>query len=276
MAQAQDDVPSGAGDSRGHLSDARLPPPLGGWLVMADPEGPIDLRRLFPDVDVRVAPTSEALADALSLSEPGLVVLMAPPAEPGDLQRVAAWLSANPGARAVLISPHQAVAIRLHALELGFEDAVDLSWDPMEVVGRLSIAGRRRPSGSLGSDSRIALADGVELDRRARAVRRDGRLMPLRPRELALLEYLALHPGQAFTRDELLRHVWHDAAGKERMVDVYVFWLRAKIEQDAANPVHLLTVRGSGYLFDPPKYAGPHARGSDDAASNVNKGPLRR
>ena len=84
---------------------------------MADPEGPIDLRRLFPDVDVRVEPTSEAMADALKLSEPSLVVLMAPPAEPGDLQRVAGWLSANPGARAVLISPHQAVAIRLHALE---------------------------------------------------------------------------------------------------------------------------------------------------------------
>jgi DNA-binding response OmpR family regulator len=35
-------------------------------------------------------------------------------------------------------------------------------------------------------------------------------------------------------------------------VDVYVFWLRSKIERDPANPVHLLTVRGSGYLFDPP------------------------
>ena len=40
------------------------------------------------------------------------------------------------------------------------------------------------------------------------------------------------------------------------MVDVYVFWLRAKIERDAANPVHLVTVRGSGYLFDPPRPAG--------------------
>jgi DNA-binding response OmpR family regulator len=243
---------------------------------MADPEGPIDLRRLFPEVDVRVEPTSEAMADALKLSEPSLVVLMAPPAEPGDLQRVAGWLSANPGARAVLISPHQAVAIRLHALELGFEDAVDLSWDPMEVVGRLSIAGRRRASGGRGSDGRIALGDGVELDRRARAVRRDGRLMPLRPKELALLEYLALHPGQAFSRDELLRHVWHDAAGNGRMVDVYVFWLRAKIEQDAANPVHLLTVRGSGYLFDPPKCAAPYEGASDGDASNVNKGPTPR
>jgi DNA-binding response OmpR family regulator len=276
MTQARDDVPSGAGYSRGHLPVGRLPAPLGGWLVMADPEGPIDLRRLFPDVDVRVEPTSEALADALSLSEPRLVVLMAPPAEPGDLQRVAGWLSANPGARAVLISPHQAVAIRLHALELGFEDAVDLSWDPMEVVGRLSIAGRSRRSGGHGTDGRIELGEGVELDRNARAVRRDGRLLSLRPKELALLEYLALHPGRAFSRDELLRHVWHDTAGNERMVDVYVFWLRAKIERNAANPVHLLTVRGSGYLFDPPKSAVPCAGGSGAVASNVNNRPTPR
>jgi DNA-binding winged helix-turn-helix (wHTH) protein len=79
--------------------------------------------------------------------------------------------------------------------------------------------------------------------------------MSLRPKELALLEFLAMHPGRAFSREELLRHVWHDAAGNERMVDVYVFWLRAKIERDAANPVHLVTVRGSGYLFDPPTAA---------------------
>jgi two-component system OmpR family response regulator len=90
--------------------------------------------------------------------------------------------------------------------------------------------------------------------------------MSLRPKELALLEYLAMHPGRAFSRDELLRHVWHESAGNERMVDVYVFWLRSKIEKDASNPVHLVTVRGSGYLFDPPR----------PAAASVNKSPTPR
>jgi DNA-binding response OmpR family regulator len=122
----------------------------------------------------------------------------------------------------------------------------------MEVVGRLSIAGRRGPTGWHALDDRILVGEGVELDRRARAIRRDGRLMSLRPKELALLEFLAMHPGRAFNREELLRHVWGDALANERTVDVYVFWLRAKIERDAANPIHLVTVRGSGYLFDPP------------------------
>ena len=255
MTQARDDVPyvANAGESRPVLPVAGPQRPLEGWLALADPDGPIDLQRLFPDVDIRVEPTSAGFSEALSVSDPSLLVLMAPPAGPSDLQRVASWLTNNPGASAVMLSAHQYIALRLHALELGFDDAVDLSSDPMEVIGRLSIAGRRSPVNANLTGDRIAVGEGVELDRSARAVRRGGRLTPLRPKELALLEFLAMHPGRAFTREELLRHVWHDAAGNERMVDVYVFWLRSKIERDAANPIHLLTVRGSGYLFDPPR-----------------------
>jgi DNA-binding response OmpR family regulator len=253
MTQAHDDVSTGgAAESRAILAYSPPPQPFSGWLVLADPDGSIDLGRLFPEVDVRVEPTPTGFAEALSLSDPSLIVLIAPPAGLGDLQRAASWLETNPGSCAVLLSPHQAVAVRLHALELGFDDAVDLSSDPMEVVGRLSIAGRRGPIGWHAPDDRILVGEGVELDRRARAVRRDGRLMSLRPKELALLEFLAMHPGRAFNREELLRHVWGDALANERTVDVYVFWLRAKIERDAANPIHLVTVRGSGYLFDPP------------------------
>ena len=278
MTQAHDDLQSGAGaaDSQMRSALAPLPRPFDGWLVLADPDGSIDLKRLFPDVEVHVEPTSVGFAVALTQSEPSLVVLVAPPAEPGDIQRVADWLVTSSGSSAVLMSPHHAVALRLHALELGFEDAVDLSSDPMEVVGRLSIAGRRGPIGAQLIEDRILVGDGVELDRRARAIRRDGRLISLRPKELALLEFFAMHPGRAFSRDELLRHVWHDAAGNERMVDVYVFWLRARIEQDAANPVRLVTVRGSGYLFDPPPAAvgGPASRAQ--APSNVNDQPTSR
>jgi DNA-binding response OmpR family regulator len=255
MTQAQDDVRSGAGTGLrpGEIAFTASADPGTGWLALADPDGPIDLPRLFPEVDVRVESSSTTFSDALSASEPALVVLIAPPAGPADLQRVAGWLAGHRGSCAVLLSPHLAVAARLHALELGFDDAVDTSSDPMEVVGRLSIAGRRGPGSGHFSDDRIPVGDGVELDRRARAIRRDGRLFSLRPKELALLEFLAMHPGRAFTREELLKHVWHDRAGNERMVDVYVFWLRSKIERDHANPTHLVTVRGSGYLFDPPK-----------------------
>ena len=253
MTQAHRDVPSAEADVPNGILPAPLAEPTGGWLALADATGPIDLARLFPDVDVRVEPGSALFEDALARREPSLVVLIAPPAGPGDLQRVAGWLATHRRTSAVLLSPHQAVALRLHALELGFDDAVDLSSDPMEVVGRLSIAGRRTAVPGLLPGNRVSISPGVELDLRARAVRRDGHLLSLRPRELALLEFLVTHPGQAFSREELVRSVWHGMAGSDRMVDVYIFWLRTKIERDPANPVHLVTVRGAGYLFEPPE-----------------------
>ena len=270
--------PARAGEPRAGLPIASATP-FDGWLALADPDGPIDLKRLFPEVEIRVEPTSASFSDALSASEPSLLVLMAPPAGPGDLQRAASWLTNNPGASAVMLSAHQHIALRLHALELGFDDAVDLSSDPMEVIGRLSIAGRRGPIGGQSASDRILVGDGVELDRRARAIRRNGCLTSLRPKELALLEFLAMHPGRAFTREELLKNVWHDGAANERMVDVYVFWLRAKIEKDAANPVHLVTVRGSGYLFDPPRpdaAADHRSFPAPSAPPNVNEPPTPR
>ena len=285
MTQAHGDVPTGAEPGRQVVEVAfpALVEPVSGWLALADPNGPIDLPRLFPEVEIWVEASSGAFSDALAVVEPALVVLIAPPAGPGDLQRVASWLPGHRNSCAVLLSPHLAVAARLHALELGFYDAVDLSSDPMEVVGRLSIAGRRRPVAGHLADEAIPVGEGVELDRRARAIRRDGRLLSLRPKELALLEFMAMHPGRAFTREELLRHVWHDSVGNERMVDVYVFWLRSKIERDHANPTHLVTVRGSGYLFDPPKMPSAQRSGHDGTiagpvagGSNVNEPPTQR
>ncbi len=281
MTQAHEDVPPGAdavdgADPKIGMPPAALRESFRGWLVLANPDGPIDIERIFPEIEVRVELTSAGLAEALALSQPSLLVLMTPPAGPGDLQHVASWLGDNPESSAVLVSPHQAVALRLHALELGFDDAIDLSADPMEVIGRLSIAGRGGPVGGQPSDDRIAIDDGVELDRRARAIRRDGRLMSLRPKELALLEFLTMHPGRAFSREELMSRVWHEAAGNERTVDVYVFWLRSKIERDAANPVHLLTVRGSGYLFDPPRPAPPRSVTAAPDLANVNEWPTQR
>jgi DNA-binding response OmpR family regulator len=247
--------------------------PFSGWLALADPGGPMDIERLFPGLEVWVEPNSSAFSHALTFAQPIMVVLIAPPAGAGDLERVAMWLGAHRDTSAVLLSPHQAVGLRLHALELGFDDAVDLSADPMEVVGRLSIAGRRGSVNGNFPEDRIPVGEGVELDRRARAIRRDGRLASLRPRELALLEFLAMHPGRAFSREELIRHVWHGVGANERVVDVYVYWLRAKIEVDPANPTHLVTVRGSGYLFDPPENASSSAPAT---ASNVNELPTPR
>ena len=80
-------------------------------------------------------------------------------------------------------------------------------------------------------------------------------------REFDLLAFFVAHPGQAFTRAELMKRVWGWSFGDQSTVTVHVRRLRDKIEADPADPRLLGTVRGVGYCWDaePP----PHARGPD-------------
>ena len=75
----------------------------------------------------------------------------------------------------------------------------------------------------------------------------------VKPKAFELLAFLLRHPGQAFTRDQLLEQVWgYDYAGETRTVDVHVHWLRAQVEADPSRPRFLHTVRGVGYVFRRP------------------------
>jgi DNA-binding response OmpR family regulator len=96
------------------------------------------------------------------------------------------------------------------------------------------------------------VADDTVLDLDARALRRRGRLIHLRPLESRLLEELARSPGRPLSRDLLIERAWPTVppAGS-RTVDVHVRWLRQKLEPDPRRPVHLLTVRGLGYRLEP-------------------------
>ena len=99
----------------------------------------------------------------------------------------------------------------------------------------------------------IQLGDGLVLNLAAHELRREGDRVHLRPKEYGLLALLAVHPGRAYTRRQLLDRVWgaeHD--GDPRTVDVHVRWLRSKIEAEPARPVHLVTMRGVGYRLEPP------------------------
>jgi DNA-binding response OmpR family regulator len=89
------------------------------------------------------------------------------------------------------------------------------------------------------------------VDVGARRATRAGEPLQLKRREFDLLAYFLRHPGQALTRDRLLRHVWgYEDAGDTRTIDVHVRWLRSKIEVDPATPARLQSVRGIGYVFD--------------------------
>ena len=92
------------------------------------------------------------------------------------------------------------------------------------------------------------------VDLAGHRVLREGRPVALKPKAFELLAFLLRRPGQVFTRDQLLEHVWgYDYAGESRTVDVHVHWLRAEIEPDPSTPEYLHTVRGVGYVFRRPE-----------------------
>jgi DNA-binding response OmpR family regulator len=91
----------------------------------------------------------------------------------------------------------------------------------------------------------------LTLDLTRREVLLDNRALQLKPKEFDLLLFLARHRGQVLTRDLILERVWGwDFSGGSRTVDVHVRWLREKIEQNPAEPVRIVTVRGAGYRFE--------------------------
>jgi DNA-binding response OmpR family regulator len=91
---------------------------------------------------------------------------------------------------------------------------------------------------------------GLEIDPRARRVVVHGREVDLTAREFNLLRFLAQHPGQVFSRDQLMDRVWgFPYYADTTTVTVHVRRLRAKIESDASNPEWVQTVWGVGYRF---------------------------
>jgi two-component system response regulator MtrA len=133
-------------------------------------------------------------------------------------------------------------------LESGADDYVRKPFEMPELVARLRAALRRRGRDADPAAEHVIALGPLRVDLAGRTVERDGREVPLTRTEFDLLADLASRPGQVFTRDVLLDHVWgYDYLGDSRLVDVAIGRLRAKVEADPAEPVLILTVRGAGY-----------------------------
>ena len=145
----------------------------------------------------------------------------------------------------IVLTALDAVAERGEGLDTGADDYVTKPFSVAELVGRVKSLLRRR---ELDRGSAVRTVGGLRLDVARHAATIDGRPILLTRSEFRLVELLASDPGRAFTREELIRHLWEgDAGGDRRAIDVHVSNLRRKLEDDPRRPRRLVTQRGVGY-----------------------------
>ena len=132
---------------------------------------------------------------------------------------------------------------RIQGLEAGADDYIIKPFSVYELAARLS-AVLRRSSPQQG----LLRLGSAEVDLDAFEIRKGGKSTRLLQKEAELLRFFLRHPGQAFSRDEILRRVWgYEAVPTTRTVDTHVYELRHKLEDDPGHPFFLRTVHGVGY-----------------------------
>ncbi len=155
----------------------------------------------------------------------------------------------------VMLTARDSEVDKVLGLELGADDYVTKPFSLRELQARVRAHLRRHASPETeretggGPPPGVALG-AVTVDLAGHRLLRDGQPMPVKPKAFELLAFLLRHPGQVFTRDQLLERVWgYDYAGETRTVDVHVHWLRGRIEDDPSHPRFLQTVRSVGYVL---------------------------
>jgi two-component system alkaline phosphatase synthesis response regulator PhoP len=159
----------------------------------------------------------------------------------------------------IVLSARDGEYDKVAALRLGADDYVTKPFALAELLARIDAVLRRTGMSGVATaphavahpeNDRLRFGD-VEIDLAQRIVARTGAEVKLTHLEFELLVFFVMHPNQVFSRNALFSQVWGQSAGSVRTVDNFVGQLRKRFEADPEQPHHFITVRGSGYRFDP-------------------------
>ena len=146
----------------------------------------------------------------------------------------------------LMLTARDAVPDRVRGLDAGADDYLTKPFALEELLARVRALGRR-PAGV--GDGEVLRVGDLELDAPRHEVRRGGTPIELTAKEFDLLAYLMRHAGQVLSRAQIMDHVWgYDADPVSNVVDIYVHYLRDKIDKDSPQPL-LRTIRGVGYTI---------------------------
>jgi two-component system response regulator RegX3 len=197
--------------------------------------------------DVQAVGDGDAALEQASTHEYDLMVLdLLLPGTPGleVCNRLRAEQSDLP---IVMLTARDAESDRVTGLDSGADDYVTKPFSVAELVSRVRSLLRRREL-DRASGGAVKNVGGLRLDVARHTASVDGKSILLTRSEFRLVALLASQPGKAFSRDDLIRHLWEsDFVGDRRAIDVHVSNLRRKLERDPRRPQRLLTVRGVGY-----------------------------
>ena len=201
--------------------------------------------------DVVVARDGRDALDILDRSFPQLVILdlMLPNVDGWEILQ---WVRARSNVPIIVLTARREETDRIAGLEMGADDYITKPFSPQELVSRVK-AVLRRGRTDLPANQMLPLSFGdLNIDIGRRIVTIKSEEVDLTQKEFDLLLLLTRHPKQVFSRNQLLERVW----GISDFIDpgtvtVHMRRLREKIESDPSNPIHILTIWGVGYKFEP-------------------------
>ncbi len=201
----------------------------------------------YAGYEVTTARDGQDALDAVYLQPPDLIVLdwMLPRIDGiGVLEALRAAHDTTP---ILMLTARDAVHYRVEGLERGADDYLVKPFDTQELLARIH-ALLRRAGGEGEGEGALRFAD-LYFNPMTREVRRGVRRLELTPTEFDLLQLFLRHPNQVLERGQILSRVWgYDFVGDDNIIEVYVGYLRRKLEAEG-EPRLIQTVRGVGYVL---------------------------
>ena len=155
----------------------------------------------------------------------------------------------NPTVCVLFLTARDAVEDRIAGITAGGDDYVTKPFSVEEVFARLRGLVRRAGLAELTTGEEIVVGE-LRMNEEAREVVRDGQPVELTATEFELLRYLMLNPRRVLSKAQILDRVWHyDFGGDAHVVELYISYLRKKLDRDRPQMIH--TVRGLGYILKP-------------------------